>query len=93
MVKIQKNNHLSIINNHLAFGHSTTVERSLQIRLFMQNKPNFRKSQVNVNKLLTKDYEKKTLGEHGKNKPNSNPIQSQNKPKRTQIQNGQNERK
>ncbi len=46
----------------------------------MQNKPNFRKSQMNVNKVLTKDYEKRTLGERGKNKPNSNPIQSQSKP-------------
>ena len=25
---------------------------------FMQNKPNFKKSQMNVNKVLTKDYEK-----------------------------------
>ncbi len=58
----------------------TTVEKPLQIRLFMQNKPKFRKSQMNVNKVLTKDYDKKTLGEHGKNKPNSNPIQSQSNP-------------
>ncbi len=35
---------------------------------------------MNVNKVLTRDYEKKTLGEHGKNKPNTNPIQSQYKP-------------
>ncbi|MBA7634897.1 hypothetical protein ES703_42495 [subsurface metagenome] len=28
---------------------------------------------MNVNKVLTKDYEKRTLGERGKNKPNSNP--------------------
>jgi len=34
---------------------------------------------MNVNKVLTRDYEKKTLGEHGKNKPNTNPIQSQYK--------------
>ncbi len=48
---------------------SITVERSLQIKLFMQNKANFRKSQMNVNKVLTKDYEKKTLGQRGKTKP------------------------
>jgi len=42
----------------------------------MQNKANFRKSQMNVNKVLTKDYENKTLGEHGKNKPNSKPIKA-----------------
>jgi len=28
---------------------------------------------MNVNKVLTKDYENKTLGGRGKNKPNSNP--------------------
>jgi hypothetical protein len=39
----------------------------------MQNEPNFRNSQMNVNKVLTKDYEKKTLGEHGKNEPKTNP--------------------
>jgi len=39
----------------------------------MQNKPKLRKSQMNVNKLLTKDYENKTLGESGKNKPKTNP--------------------
>ncbi len=46
----------------------------------MQNEPNFRKSQMNVNKVLTKDYEKRTLGERGKNKPNSNPIKANTKP-------------
>ena len=49
----------------------------------MQNKPNFWKSQMNVNKGLTRDYEKKTLGEHGKNKPNSNP----NKPNSRKAKN------
>jgi len=58
----------------------TTVENPLQIALFMQNKPNFRKSQMNVNNVLTKDYEKRTLGERGKNKPNSNPIHAKTQP-------------
>jgi hypothetical protein len=31
-------------------------------KLFMQNKANFRKVKLNVNKVLTKDYEKRTLG-------------------------------
>jgi len=53
---------------------STAIESALQIRLFMQNEPNFRKSQMNVNKVLTKDYEKRTLSEHGKNEPKTNPI-------------------
>ncbi len=38
--------------------------------LFMQNKPNFRKSQMNVNSLLTKDYENKSNWTLGENKPN-----------------------
>ena len=46
-----------------------------QIMTFiMQNEPNFRKSQMNVNKVLTTDYEKRTLGERGKNEPKTNPI-------------------
>jgi len=42
----------------------------------MQNKPNFQKVKLNVNKVLTKDYGKRTLGQRGKNKPNSNPIKA-----------------
>jgi len=52
----------------------TDVMSALQIRPFMQNKANFRKSQMNVNKVLTKVYEKRTLGQRGKNEPNTNPI-------------------
>ena len=50
------------------------------ITLIMQNEPNFRKSQMNVNKVLTKDYENKTLSEHGKNEPKTNPIKANTKP-------------
>ena len=56
---------------------STGIESSLQIKLFMQNKAKFRKVKLNVNKVLTKDYEKKTLGERGKKQSQTNP----NKPK------------
>jgi len=59
---------------------STTVEDSLQIRLFMQNKPNFRKSQMNVSDLQIREYEKMDTWSSGKNKANSNPIQTQNEP-------------
>jgi len=66
----------------------------------MQNKPNLLNDQMNVNKVLTKDYENKTLGGCGKNKPNSNPnkantnpikaktnpIQTQYKAKQSQFQ-------
>ncbi len=40
----------------------------------MQNKPNLLNTQMNVNKVLTKDYENVRLHRRGKNKPNSNPI-------------------
>jgi len=67
----------SRLMNYLhAFGIFTTVERALQIRLFMQNEPNFPKSQMNVNKVLSRDYEKRTLGQRGKNEPKTNPIKA-----------------
>jgi len=59
---------------------STTVVSALQIAHFMQNKPNLLNDQMNVNRVSTKDYEDKTLGERGKNKPNSKPIQTQSNP-------------
>jgi len=53
--------------------YSTTVEESLQIGSFMQNKANFPDAQMNVNKEITREYENKTLGGSGKNKANSKP--------------------
>ncbi len=41
---------------------------------------NFRKAQMNVNSLITKDYRKKDDFAVRKNKPNSNPIQTQSNP-------------
>ncbi|GAG56284.1 unnamed protein product [marine sediment metagenome] len=46
----------------------------------MQNKPNFPDDQMNVNKVLTTDYENKSNWTLGENKPNTNPIQTQSKP-------------
>ncbi len=51
----------------------TDVMSPLQIRPFMQNEPNFRKSQMNVNKVLTKDYEIMDTWWSGKNEPKTNP--------------------
>jgi len=42
----------------------------------MQNKPNFQKSQMNVNSLITMDYENISDWTLGQNKPNSNPIKA-----------------
>ncbi|MBW8042553.1 MAG: hypothetical protein FVQ85_21515 [Planctomycetes bacterium] len=39
---------------------------------------------MNVNKVLTKDYENKTLGQSGKNEPKTNPIKANLMPKQTQ---------
>jgi len=51
----------------------TFVVSALQISPFLTNKPNFPKSQMNVTKVLTVDYAKRTLGQRGKNKANSKP--------------------
>ncbi len=40
----------------------------------MQNKPNFQKSQMNVNPYNTTNYENKSNWTLGENKPNSKPI-------------------
>jgi hypothetical protein len=57
--------------------------------LFMQNKANFQKSQMNLSKVLVVDYDKMDTWSSGKNKPNSKPIQTQFKantnPKQTQY--------
>jgi len=60
----------------------------------MQNKPNLRNAQMNINKVSTKDYENKCLCRRRENKANSNPIKAkqtqflhqyaQNKPNQTQ---------
>ena len=60
---------------------STSVESSLQINLFMQNKANFRKVKLNVNKVLTMNYDIKDTWWSGKTKP----IQSQSKPIQSQL--------
>ena len=56
-----------------ANGTSTTVEDSLQIGPFMQNKPNVKYPQINVNSYMKSKYEKLDTWLSGKNKPNSNP--------------------
>jgi hypothetical protein len=59
----------------------TDVMSPLQIKLFMQNKANFRKVKLNVNKVLTKDYEQMDTWWSGKTKP----IQSQFKANQSQL--------
>ena len=70
----------------LCLGISTLVECALQIHPFLTNKANLQKSQMNVTKVLTKNYAKMDTWSRGKNKANSKPIQSQNKPNSNPIQ-------
>ena len=58
----------------LCLVSSTSVENPLQISSFLTNKANFRKAQMNVNKVLTRDYGDASLHRCGENKPNTNPI-------------------
>ena len=55
------------------------TDPSISLKLIMQNKPNFRKSQMNVSDYITKAYDKRTLGQRGKSKPNSNPNKPNSK--------------
>jgi len=68
---------------------STNVECSLQIHLFLTNKANFQKSQVNLNIVLTREYEQIDTWSIRKNKAKTKPIQTQykanSKPKQTQF--------
>ncbi len=55
-----------------------------QFEAIMQNKPNFQKSQMNVNLYNTKVYKNETAFRRGKNKPNqSQSPKSQNEYKLT----------
>jgi hypothetical protein len=52
----------------------------------MQNKPNFGNKPMSISPVMTKHYDNFRLLGRRKNKPNSNPIQNQNKPNQTQFQ-------
>jgi len=57
-------------------GHSTSVENPLQIDLFMQNKPNFRKAKMNVSYSNKMNYKKTNLALSEVEWANSNPIKA-----------------
>jgi len=48
--------------------------------LFVQNKPNLLDALMNVNKVLTRDYENKSNWKLGENKANTNPIKANTNP-------------
>jgi hypothetical protein len=59
----------------------TDVMKTLQNKLFMQNKANFQKVKLNVTKVLIKDYDQMDTWSIRKTKP----IQSQLKPIQSQF--------
>ena len=62
----------SLITNEIR----STKDYVRNYKLFLQNEPKFRKSQMNVNNVLTKDYGNETLGKNRKNEPKTNPIKA-----------------
>ena len=74
----------SLLNNEIRSTNSYVRN----YKPFLTNKANFRKSQMNVSDLLIREYEQMDTWSSGKNKANTNPIQTQykanTKPKQTQ---------
>ncbi|MHC4462111.1 MAG: hypothetical protein ACYS30_11885 [Planctomycetota bacterium] len=64
------------ISDFASLGIFTLVKRPLQIAPFMQNKPNFLESQMNVTVDITVDYENKHNWTLGENKPNQTQFQT-----------------
>jgi len=69
-------NRLYSVCCQLPSAPSTSVESSLQIDLFMQNKPNSPNVQIYINFYYIKDYQNFIPLAGPKNKPNSNPIKA-----------------
>jgi hypothetical protein len=61
------------ISDFVSLGISTLVESSLQIDLFMQNKPNLVRRRRIANSVYTRNYKNFIPLAGQKNKPNSNP--------------------
>jgi len=89
-MKIQSKiyNHLSLIIwlgvLYYCRDSFTDVMSALQIHLFLQNEPNFRKSQVNLSDFITMDYVQMDTWSIRKNEPKTNPNEPKTNPKRTQ---------
>ena len=73
MNNVTRNTQYEHLSSVLCRRPSTTVENSLQIDLFMQNKPNLLDTQMNVSNSNTMTYKNFTPLAGEKNKPNSNP--------------------
>ncbi len=71
-----RNTRYSILNTQYSI---LNTQYALRYKI-MQNKPNFQNDKMNVTAFTKKDYDNKPSLRTGKNKANSNPIQSQTKP-------------
>jgi hypothetical protein len=64
----------SLLPFHFSFRLSpkSSIQPKLStiLDLFMQNKANFKKVKYDVTKEMSRNYEKRTLGQMGKTKPN-----------------------
>ena len=50
--------------------------KSIILKLFMQNEPNFPNAQIFITPVLIRNYPQNDVSAHPKNKPNSNPIKA-----------------
>ena len=85
------NSQKQLIINHCSLRppkSSIQPKLSTILDLFMQNKANFKKVKFYVSKEMKKNYEKWTLGEVGKTKPNK----ANSKPNKANLPDAQNER-
>jgi hypothetical protein len=86
------NSQKQLIINHCSLRpHKSSIKPKLStiLDLFMQNKANFQKVKFYITNEMKKNYEKRTLGEVGKTKPNK----ANSKPIKANLKKGQNERK
>ncbi len=75
MNTVPRTNHPSCLSRRVPPRHLYICrESSTNHLLFMQNKPNFQDTQMNVNTYNTMEYENSSDWTIGQNKPNSNPI-------------------
>jgi len=86
------NSRKQLIINHCSLRppkSSIQPKLSTILDLFMQNKANFQKVKFYATYEMTRTYEKRTLGEVGKTKPNK----ANSKPIKANLKKSQNERK
>jgi len=60
---------LTIFPLYICRDTFTNVVSALQIQLFLQNEPNLKKVKLNVNKVLTRNYEQRDTWSIRKNEP------------------------